>query len=443
MGDFDDMIPEYVTESTELLTAVESGFLALEEGTADDETINTIFRAIHSIKGGAGFVGVTKIEHLAHKMEDLLGLIRNKDMEATPQVAVALLRSMDVLRSLFDNIGDMEGIDTQAAMESLSQVLEGGVGDPTIQEIQTTSSTSKNSELPNFVVSNYNLKNALQQGNVFYLKMDLGKVEERGLNPMELFSELLSMGEILDAGINIPPEGQDYENIILSVDVLYSTVLESDLLCAALHLEEGEYRLLSEKDFQMIEPVAAAVPPSPPPAAPPAPAPPPAPVSAPAPAAAKLEEPPRLPEKDQDYLTFRLGGEIYCVDILSVQEIISLPHIARLPRSRQDVLGVMNLRGMVVPVFDLRIRFGVPTTRTSTSVVVVMRQNEKIMGGIVDEVRDVVHIRAQEIQPPPIFSEEDDSGLSRVFCLEGLIKLKEDIVIILNVDRVFAIGENF
>jgi chemotaxis signal transduction protein/HPt (histidine-containing phosphotransfer) domain-containing protein len=443
MGDFDDMIPEYVTESTELLTAVESGFLALEEGTADDDTINTIFRAIHSIKGGAGFVGVSKIEHLAHKMEDLLGLIRNKDMAATPQVAGALLRSMDVLRSLFDNIEDMEGIDTQPAMDALRQVLEGGVSSPTIQELQTTSSTHKNSNLPRFEVSNYNLKNALQQGNVFYLKMDLGKVEERGLSPMELFSELLSMGEVLDAGINIPPEGQDYENITLSADVLYATVLEADLLSAALHLEEGEYRLLSEKDFQLAEETApppsqpvsqAAVPP------PPAPSPPPVPAApAPVPPAA----PPQLPQEDQDYLTFRLGGEIYCVDILRVQEIIGLPHIAKLPRSRKDVLGVMNLRGMVVPVFDLRIRFDVPDRQTATSVVVVMRQQEKIMGGIVDEVRDVVHIKADEIQPPPIFLEEEAGSLSRIFCLEGLIKLKDDIVIILNVDRVFAIGEGF
>jgi purine-binding chemotaxis protein CheW len=97
----------------------------------------------------------------------------------------------------------------------------------------------------------------------------------------------------------------------------------------------------------------------------------------------------------------------------------------------------------VVPVFDLRLRFGVPNDRTSTSVVVVMRQNEKIMGGIVDEVRDVVHIKAADIQPPPIFSDEEEADLSRLFCLEGLIKLKDDIVIILNVDRVFAIGENF
>ncbi|MDR1397106.1 MAG: chemotaxis protein CheW [Desulfarculales bacterium] len=460
MGDFDDMIPEYVTESTELLADVESGFLALEEGTADDETINTIFRAIHSIKGGAGFVGLSKIEHLAHKMEDLLGLIRNKDMAATPPVAVALLKALDVLRSLFDNIENMDSIDTQPAMDILRSVLEGGASGDTLQELDNISLTHEFSDLPHFEVSNYNLKNAFHQYNIFYLKLDLARVEQRGVSPMELFSEILSMGEVLDANLNLPPAGQDDENMPLSVDVLYATVLETDLLITALHLEEGEYRILDEKDFKdasednasekQAAPLPAAAAPETPPARGPAspalkeaqavrPSAPPPPRAAPEPA----ETPPAEPA-DKDYLTFRLGSEIFCVDILRVQEIIDLPHMAKLPRSRRDVLGVMNLRGMVVPVFDLRIRFDLPNDPNASSVVVVMRQNEKIMGGIVDEVHDVVHIKADMIQPPPIFVDGvNENNDARSLCLEGVSQLKDDIVILLNVDRVFAIGEVF
>ena len=458
MGDFDDMIPEYVTESTELLADVESGFLALEEGNADDDTINTIFRAIHSIKGGAGFVGLSKIEHLAHKMEDLLGLIRNKDMEATPPVADALLKALDVLRSQFDNVEDLDSIDTEQAMQNLLVVLEGGTSGETQQEITTNASSPGVSGLPHFDISNYALKNALQQNNVFHLKLDLNKVEARGVSPMELFSELLSMGDILDANLNMPSDGQDYEDIDLSVDVLYSTVLEADLLVPALNLEEGEYRPLSEKDFnlddgEMESEALAATPAAPVTEAPAAQAPaavkaapgsPPAskPKAAPAPA----PDPDPEPEGpvDKDYLTFRLDTEVYCVDILRVQEIIGVPHMAKLPRARKDVLGVMNLRGMVVPVFDLRIRFNVPYDPQAAAVVVVMRQDDKIMGGIVDEVRDVLHIRGEQIQPPPLFiNPEGDDLMSdpKAFCLEGLSQQKDDIVIILNVDKVYALGE--
>jgi two-component system chemotaxis sensor kinase CheA len=100
MSDFDDIIPEFIAESTDLLEEVESGLLQMESGSAQEETVHTIFRAIHSIKGGAGFVGLHKIESLAHKMEDLLNLIRNGDLDPSQAVIDALLQSLDVLTHL-------------------------------------------------------------------------------------------------------------------------------------------------------------------------------------------------------------------------------------------------------------------------------------------------------------------------------------------------------
>jgi purine-binding chemotaxis protein CheW len=132
------------------------------------------------------------------------------------------------------------------------------------------------------------------------------------------------------------------------------------------------------------------------------------------------------------------------VDILRVQEIIGMPHMARLPRCREDVMGVMNLRGMVVPVFDLRIRLNLSFDPNSPTVIIVMRQEEKIMGGIVDEVRDVLHIKGSEVQDAPLFvsAGKDGQSTARSFCLEGLSHKNGETVIILNVDRVYALGEN-
>jgi two-component system chemotaxis sensor kinase CheA len=267
MSDFDDMIPEYVTESTELLADVESGFLALEAGDADDEVVNTIFRAIHSIKGGAGFVGLSKIEHLAHKMEDLLGLIRHQAMAATPPVTDALLTSLDVLRSLFDNIENMNEIDTQENIDALVRMLEGGASETARHEITTQAPVQEVSGLPKFEVDNYNLKNALRQGSVYHLRLDLAQLEKRGFDPMSMVSELLFMGEILDTILNMPEPDEKYEEISLKVDVLYGTVLEEDLLVVALHLQEGEYRQLSEHDFCLDQAPPAPAAPSPDPAA--------------------------------------------------------------------------------------------------------------------------------------------------------------------------------
>lgn len=468
MGDFDDMIPEYITESTELLADVEGGFLALEEGTADEDTVHTVFRAIHSIKGGAGFVGLGKIERLAHKMEDLLGLLRNHDMEATPEVTNTLLKSMDVLRLLFDNVDNMDGVDIEPSLAALVKVLEKDSSDTVRQDASTQALPQDVAGIPTFDVSVYTLKNALYQGNVFYLKLDLAGLEKRGIAPMELVAELLSMGEILDTNFNLSANAQDYEDVDLSVDVLYSTVLESDLLMPALYLEEGEARLLSDKDFELTNaddsaiampvnpisavpvadalksaPVQPAKSEAPPAKAAPSPPPPPSAPPATAPAEAKTESTPKVWE-DNDYLTFRLENEIYAVEILRVQEIIGVPHMARLPRSREEVLGVMNLRGMVVPVFDLRIRLNLNYDPQAPAVVVVMRLGEKIMGGIVDEVRDVLHIKGVDVQEAPVFAPVDKNGNmdSRVYCLAGLSEQGRETVIILDVDKLFSVGES-
>jgi purine-binding chemotaxis protein CheW len=137
--------------------------------------------------------------------------------------------------------------------------------------------------------------------------------------------------------------------------------------------------------------------------------------------------------KPDEYLTFTLGGETYGVDILSVQEIMGMPQLTRLPLSPPQVLGVMNLRGMVVPVVDLRRKLGLSEQSSGDPVVVVLHVAQKIMGAVVDGVSDVVQLDRAQIQEPPEFV----GAVHREY-LRGLCRQGEEMLILLELDRLLA-----
>ena len=449
MSDFDDIIPEFVAESSELLETVETGLLQLETGDVEHEAIHTIFRAIHSIKGGAGFVGLSKIERLAHRMEDVLNLIRNGDLNATQPITDALLQALDVLTSLFERLDEHDIIDVEGPIRALDAALHSTLEDGSIKDdVNAISSPVSETGMPDFEISEYNLKSRLSQGNVFYLHMDMAKIEKRGLTPLQLVNEMLSMGEILDsiAGLGETGDSSTYEVARVVFHLLYFTVLEEDLLMAALHLEEGEFRKVGLDDFNLARPEPARAPATAPTAqAEPAPVQKPAPAESraqppvpaqkaqpPAPASQpKPETPP--PAESAEYLTFNLGDEEYGVDILSVQEIIGLPELARLPRSPEYVLGVMNLRGMVVPVIDLRKKLELAVTDEQEPVVVVVRVSDKIMGAVVNGVNDVIELKNAQIQEPPDFV-----GVVRKEFLRGLTRYQDEMIILLDMVSLMA-----
>jgi purine-binding chemotaxis protein CheW len=138
--------------------------------------------------------------------------------------------------------------------------------------------------------------------------------------------------------------------------------------------------------------------------------------------------------KNNQFLTFMLGEEEYGVDILRVQEIRGWDRATPIPNSADYVCGVVNLRGAVVPIIDLRRRFKKePVPYTSTTVVIVVKvfveKGEKIIGLLVDAVSDVRNARNDELRPPP------DVGLEQQGFVKGLATLNNDMIILLDVDR--------
>jgi purine-binding chemotaxis protein CheW len=141
------------------------------------------------------------------------------------------------------------------------------------------------------------------------------------------------------------------------------------------------------------------------------------------------------------YLTFKLGVEEYGLEILKVQEIIKMMDITRVPRTPEFVRGVINLRGKVIPVVELRLKFGMPTVETTdkTCVIVVQvrRQGETVtMGTIVDEVSEVLDIGGDLIEPAPEFGTSVDTDF-----ILGMGKIAKKVIMLLDVDKVLSSGE--
>ena len=109
----DEALIEFVNESREHLANIESDLLAIEEGGAniDEELVNKVFRAAHSIKGGSGFFGLSKVKELAHKAETVLDMLRSKKMSPNAEVTNVLLAAFDKLREMINNPGESGSAD--------------------------------------------------------------------------------------------------------------------------------------------------------------------------------------------------------------------------------------------------------------------------------------------------------------------------------------------
>lgn len=138
------------------------------------------------------------------------------------------------------------------------------------------------------------------------------------------------------------------------------------------------------------------------------------------------------------YLTFQLAGDEFAIGILRVREILEYDTITRVPSAPAAIRGVINLRGAVVPVVDLAVRFGLPATavtkRTCIVIVEVRADDEEfVMGVLADAVSQVIDLAPGDIEPPPPFG-----ARVRVDYLVGMGKLDRRFVLILDIDRLLA-----
>ena len=148
-----------------------------------------------------------------------------------------------------------------------------------------------------------------------------------------------------------------------------------------------------------------------------------------------------LSENEGKYLTFQLAEEGYGIGILKVREIIGMLPVTPVPQTPHFLKGVINLRGQVIPVVDLRLKFGLMeeeyTERTSIIVVEVKGQSNNIpIGIVVDMVSEVINIAAGSIEPPPAFG-----ATININYILGMAKTDSGVKILLNIDQVLSSEE--
>ncbi|MDH4300704.1 MAG: chemotaxis protein CheW [Nitrospira sp.] len=137
------------------------------------------------------------------------------------------------------------------------------------------------------------------------------------------------------------------------------------------------------------------------------------------------------------FLTFNLGEELYGVDILRVQEIKGYTAVTKIPNTPSYIKGVLNLRGTIVPIVELRTKFGMPTIEyTMFTVIIVVVVKEKVMGLVVDAVSDVLDIDKKDVQAPPNFG-----ARINVSFMNGIGKSGDKLVTLLDIDGMLS-GED-
>lgn len=142
-------------------------------------------------------------------------------------------------------------------------------------------------------------------------------------------------------------------------------------------------------------------------------------------------------EEIKQYLTFWLNEQEYGLDLLRVREIRGFTSITAIPNMPVHIKGVMNLRGTVLPVVDLRLKFGMPEKEYSKfTVIIIAKSGEKNVGLVVDSVSDVLSLPAQQIHPPPDFG----IAVDRNFIL-GLLKASDRLSILLDLDKLLSESE--
>lgn len=139
-------------------------------------------------------------------------------------------------------------------------------------------------------------------------------------------------------------------------------------------------------------------------------------------------------ENHRQFITFTLDSQEYGIDIMVVREIKGWSSTTSIPNAPQHVRGVMNLRGVIVPIFDLRARFGMGLTDPSKMhVIVIVSLHSKTIGLLVDAVSDIISIAPDAVRPVPEMGLKSDDK-----CLDGLVSIQERMVTLVSLEGLFA-----
>ena len=260
----DETLRAFKEESHEHLDGIESDLLAIEEAGADidQELVNKVFRAMHSIKGGAGFLGLNAVKTLAHAAEDLLNKIRNKQLVPTAPVISSLLDAADLVNRLLNQPNGAVELDISGPLAALNQILSpaSGVAPSTPTVIARPAAPAKITPWQTLLTEHSVeiVDNRLGGQMIFVLEYELSSAgEDQGSIPTTISDTLGSIGQVLgvlvgDRGVGTPGSGTAVGQP--PAYVLFTTMMDKDMLVSFADLPMERVHEIPERE----EPAPAA-----------------------------------------------------------------------------------------------------------------------------------------------------------------------------------------
>ncbi|MBF0468214.1 MAG: chemotaxis protein CheW, partial [Desulfamplus sp.] len=241
-------------ESLEHLSDIESDLLTIEgDGeNIDIDIVNNVFRAAHSIKGGAGFMGLTTIKGLAHSLENVLDLIRNKELIPTPNRISVLLKGFDKLENLMNDIQTSNDEDVSEFIDALANITKSSLSEDR-QNIVTALLDLTLADGRVFpAVSQYSIEQSKNDGRYIYLvEYDLIEdIQRKNRNPIELLQSLEKTGTIIDSRIDFDSVGtlsSDLMSIRIPYQILFSSILEPDMAGTLFDLDDQYIHVITDE----------------------------------------------------------------------------------------------------------------------------------------------------------------------------------------------------
>jgi two-component system chemotaxis sensor kinase CheA len=252
----DETLQVYVEESEEHLADIEKDLLTIEEMGADidENLVNKVFRAAHSIKGGAGFMGLNGIKELSHKLENVLGLIREKEMAPNSEIVSVLLTGFDRLNELMNNISASNDMDISSQVQALENLTHASLSEEDKESVDRTVDVS----LPNgqlvFQICEFDMKQARKGGKFVYLvEYDLiHDIHYKNKTPLDIITKIQQSGILIESKVDIATVGTLDDDTINRIPfyALHASIIEPDLIGDVLELDEKYIHILSEDEPQ-------------------------------------------------------------------------------------------------------------------------------------------------------------------------------------------------
>ncbi|MCP4023924.1 MAG: response regulator [Desulfobacteraceae bacterium] len=236
MFEDDETLQMYIEESLDHLTDIESDLLTIEEGgeNIDFDLVNNVFRAAHSVKGGAGFMGLTTIKDLAHSLENVLGLIRNNELTPDSKKISVLLKGFDKLESLLRNIETSNDQDISDHVEALEKVTKSSLPEDEQDIVNELVDIALKDGRVFPAISLFEIERYKGEGkNLFLVEYDLiNDIQRKDKNPIEVLNSLQKTGTIIDSRIDFESVGLLSEGAVpnrIPFQVLFASIIEYDM----------------------------------------------------------------------------------------------------------------------------------------------------------------------------------------------------------------------